>query len=139
MGKLNCILLVDDDRATNFFHKMVIEDLKVCNHVQICTDGRDALDYLTNQGDYSKNKNYPKPELIFLDINMPGLNGFDFLEEYKDLPSDLKDSKIIIMLSTSLIEDDRLRAESYKEVSEFKNKPLTEKYITDIIIKYFKT
>lgn len=138
MSKLNCILLIDDDEATNHYHKIIIEDLGIIDHVHVCTDGRDALDYLTNQGDYIHNGAiYPCPELIFLDINMPGTNGFEFLEAYQNLPKEQKGDRVIIMLTTSLNAEDKARAASFSDVSEYRNKPLTAEYILEVAQKYF--
>lgn len=139
MSKLNCILLVDDDEATNHYHKIIIKDLGITNHIQVCYDGGEALEYLTNSGEYeSDSKTYPQPELIFLDINMPGLNGFDFLEEYKLLPPEQKGNRIIFMLTTSLNDDDRIRAEAYSDVAGFHNKPLEGDSVKEILKQYFK-
>ena len=136
-SKLNCILLVDDDEATNEFHEFLLVELDIVKHIQQCIDGKDALNYLTNQGKYAnKGNGYPCPELIFLDINMPGMNGFEFLEAYHNLPPDQKGNLIIIMLTTSLLEEDRKRAASYSEVTEFRNKPLTREYVLEVIEKY---
>lgn len=68
---------------------------------------------------------------------MPGMNGFDFLEEYKKLDAKLKSKVVIVMLTNSLNPDDQKRALASKEVSEFQNKPLSIKTLQDIIMKYF--
>ena len=87
---LYCILLIDDDDATNFIHEMVIKMADIDTHIEICTSARKALDYLTCKGEYSANTSYPQPGIIFLDINMPGMSGWDFLKEYDSLPEEQK-------------------------------------------------
>lgn len=137
MAKLNCILLIDDDEATNEYHRIIIDSLDITHHVQTCMDADDAIRYLTNCESYhKKDKQYPFPEFIFLDINMPGMNGFDFLETYKNLSLKQKGKIIIIMLTTSLNDDDRIKAESYTEVLEFRQKPLTAEYLKEITKKH---
>ena len=136
MEKLNCVLLIDDDEGTNYYHKIIIDGLGATKHVQICTDGQDALDYLTNKGKYVSNTTYPCPELIFLDINMPKMNGFEFLDEYKKISPKLRKDQIIIMVTTSLLDDDRDNALSYESVHDFVHKPLTEVFLKNLVEKY---
>jgi CheY-like chemotaxis protein len=136
MKKINCILLVDDNPADNEFHKIIIDDSNVCKTVQVATTGRNALDYIIKSGS-SASEEFPKPDLIFLDINMPGMNGFEFLEEYHKLDEKLKSKIVIIMLSTSLNPDDSERARQIKEVTEFMNKPLMSDSLQKAIEKYF--
>lgn len=136
MKKLNCILLVDDNPADNEFHKIIIKDSQVCNQVKIATNGRNALDYIIKSGD-GNSEDYPKPDLIFLDINMPGMNGFEFLDEYHKLDGNLKSKIVIIMLSTSLNPDDAERAKRIQEVTEFMNKPLMVETLKEMVDKYF--
>lgn len=136
MKKINCILLVDDNPADNEFHKIIINDSKVCDIVKIATNGRNALDYIIKSGT-GGSPEFPKPDLIFLDINMPGMNGFEFLDEYHKLDSTLKSRIVIIMLSTSLNPDDADRARQIREVTEFMNKPLMVETLQETIEKYF--
>lgn len=137
MSKIKSILLIDDDPGINDYHKIIINKTGITDHIHICTDGQDAMDYLTNQGEYIKYDIYPSPELIFLDINMPGMNGFEFLEAYQNLNKSQKGNQVIIMLTTSLNEDDKTKALSYPSVSSFLNKPLSKKIINELVISYF--
>ena len=137
MKKINCILLIDDNPADNEFHKRKIMKADVCNHIHIVTIAREALNYLIKAGEPTESEYFPKPDLIYLDINMPGMNGFEFLKEYKKLDPELKSKAVIIMLSTSLNPDDRERANANKEVTEFQNKPLTVEILHETIEKYF--
>jgi CheY-like chemotaxis protein len=137
MKKINCILLVDDNPADNEFHKIKIMKAGVTNYIKVVTSGQAALDYLAKAGEPTNSETFPKPDLIYLDINMPGMNGFEFLEEYKKLEEKLKSKVVIIMLTTSLNPDDRERALATHEVTEFQNKPLTIEILHEIIEKYF--
>jgi CheY-like chemotaxis protein len=136
MKKLNCILLVDDNPADNEFHKIIINDSQVCDQVKIATNGRSALEYIVKSGKEGTVE-FPKPDLIFLDINMPGMNGFEFLEEYHKLDENLKSKIVIIMLSTSLNPDDADKASRIDEVTEFMNKPLMVQTLQQTIERYF--
>ncbi|HTF82050.1 MAG TPA: response regulator [Cytophagales bacterium] len=131
--KLNCILLIDDDEPTNFINELVIKKMD-CTHKVVSKSGaRDALEYLKSQ----HNGTHPQPDLIFLDINMPAMNGWDFLEEYKTLDDRQKAKIVIVMLTTSLNPDDEERANKIKEINAFKSKPLTKELMEEILNKYF--
>lgn len=137
MKKINCILLVDDNPADNEFHKIIIKEADVCNYVKVATNGRKALDYIIKSGEPGQSEEFPKPDLIYLDINMPGMNGFEFLDEYHKLDEKLKSKILIIMLTTSLNPDDQKRTTDIKEVSNFQNKPLTVEMLQEVAAKYF--
>jgi CheY-like chemotaxis protein len=137
MKKVNCILLVDDNPADNDFHKIIIEEADICNHVKVALNGPEALEYLRKSGEAGPDsKDWPKPDIIFLDINMPMMNGFEFLEEYKKLNENIKSGLIIVMLTTSLNPDDAKTARENVEVKEFQNKPLTVEALKEIVEKY---
>ena len=131
--KLNCILLIDDDDATNFIHKIVIKKTECAEKVVAVTDGQAALDFLTSTEDGK----HPQPDLIFLDINMPIMDGWEFLDNYEQLNSEQKAKIVIIMLTTSLNPDDRSKAEILPNVSSFMSKPLTEEMLAEILEEYF--
>ena len=132
---LNKILLIDDSESDNFIHKKRIEKTGVCDEVVVMFGGKEALDYLSTLGLDSK---YPKPELVFLDINMPGMNGWEFLEEYKNLMEEMKANVVISMLTTSVSEQDSDMAASRPEIKSFENKPLTEDKLLEIVDRFFR-
>jgi CheY-like chemotaxis protein len=137
MKKINCILLIDDNPADNAYHKIVIEEAEACNCILIYTKAADALDYIINVKTSSLEDN-PKPDLIFLDINMPGMNGFEFLEKYNSLAADVKSKIMIVMLTTSVNPDDRKRALDNADVTQFYIKPLTVEGVQEIVNNYFQ-
>lgn len=137
MKKINCILLVDDNPGDNYFNEYIIKETRVYNHIRVVINGLEALAYLRKSGDQSHAESFPKPDLIFLDINMPRMNGFEFLEEYKKLDESLKSKVLIVMLTTSLNPEDRKRAMNTNEVSEFQTKPLSIEVLHEIIERHF--
>ena len=137
-NKINCILLIDDDEPTNFLSQMIIEEADCAAEIQIAYSGGQAIDYLTSQGTFTSGQNtYPRPDLIFLDINMPAMNGWEFLQKYNSLEKEHKGNIVIIMLTTSLNPDDRLRSKDFPDVSGFENKPLTRAKLEALLKKHF--
>ncbi|MEP7376760.1 MAG: response regulator [Chitinophagaceae bacterium] len=133
--KLNCVLVIDDDEPTNFFTQMILEESGCTHHIKIAQSGQEALDYLIQSEAGNNPVLYPCPDLIFLDINMPAMDGWEFLEECKKLNVDSR--IIVVMLTTSLFPEDKLRAERMPEISGFENKPLTEEKVAAVLEKYF--
>ena len=113
---INKILLVDDDMSTNYYHRIILEESGLVKEIIDCLTADDAIANLRSSA--------VPPDIIFLDINMPMKNGWDFLEEYRELPARLK-AKQIIILSTTRIPADLERAKSSPLVSRFYLKPLS--------------
>jgi len=132
---LNCVLLIDDDEPTNYINKMLIEESHCTKQVAVVQSGQAALNYLGNFA--SKPEPGQLPELIFLDINMPAMNGWEFLNKYSELKIENKKKIIIIMLTTSLNPDDEIKAYNVPEVAAFESKPLTREKLKRIVDKYF--
>ena len=128
-------MLVDDDKNDNFFHERAIKKSNLSTIVIAKNSGMKALEYLKSMKD---NKDL-QPDLIFLDINMPGMNSWDFLKEYTRLDKELLNRIIVIMLTTSDNPDDKARAKTWKNVSDYIIKPLTKEKMDDIDSKYFTT
>lgn len=129
--KLNKILLVDDNEADNYLHKLIISEAEVAESVVDQPDGKAALEYLEKGADQLP------PDLIFLDINMPRMNGWEFLEAYAQLPDELQSAVVIVMLTTSVFSKDRERAERLPNFSGFLSKPLTEENLLKVIQQHF--
>jgi len=120
--KLSCIFLVDDDSDVNMIVTYLINKENLAEKIATALNGEEALDYL---------KKNPPPDLILLDINMPRMNGWEFLEEYKKLSSEIRQSVVIVMVTVSLNPEDRERAE--QTGIAFVNKPLTAAVLRKII------
>ena len=133
MKRLHTILLVDDDAPTLFLNKLVIQDLNCTDRVLTAENGRQAIDMLTEK----KDDGFLCPDLILLDINMPIINGWEFMDKYQTLSAEQKAKIVVVMVTTSLNPDDRSRAESIEDIKDFVSKPLDEITLKDIIEKHF--
>ncbi|SRR5258706_3682115 len=131
--KLDCIMLIDDNNDDNFYHERVIRKNNSANTVISIESGVEALEYLKNRKDHPD----AHPDLIFLDINMPGMNGWEFIEEYKKLDDELRCKAVVVMLTTSDNPDDKDKAKNLGILGDFKTKPLTKEMLHEVIVKYF--
>jgi len=120
----NRIILVDDDEISNFLSISLIRKIDPEIEIIPFRNGKEALDYLKNEG-LSKRKS----NLILLDIRMPVMNGFEFLEEVRNTNLKIKDSMRVVMLSSSDNPRDLEKAKSF-EVLGYINKPLKEESIS---------
>ncbi len=132
MQKLRSILLVDDDEVTNFINTELINSLEVTQHLKVCENGKEAMDYLDKAHSKSGDEDFIIPDLIFLDVNMPVMNGMEFLEAYKGRFKEC--DTIITMLSTTQIQQEVFQTLTATNlVVSFIEKPLTKDKITDLV------
>lgn len=131
--QLNRVLLIDDDEATNFINKLEIQKTGLVREIIVKQTAQAALDFLRSES----NNTYPQPELIFLDINMPAMNGWEFMDAYHKLNENQKARIIIVMLTTSLNPEDKARANTIREINDFRNKPLTMEMFMDVVSRFF--
>jgi CheY-like chemotaxis protein len=126
--KLNSVLFIDDDLMSIINSKRVLEMSNVAEEILLADCGFEALSLLKSK----LNSAGVLPELIFLDIYMPRLSGWDVLGMFNELPLKEHNTKII-MLSSSDEETDRERALKFPGVSGYAVKPLTAEYITELV------
>src|SRR5688572_1923118 len=102
MRKLSGILLVDDDETNNFLNERILKRLDLADDIRIFKNGKQAYDYLKSLKQLQVTSNHTTPpELIFLDINMPVMDGFEFLELFGQFDENFRKSIKIVILSTS--------------------------------------
>jgi len=122
------ILIIDDDEINNFIAAKLIDKIPPKAKVSTCVNGQEGINFVRNK----LNNQDEFPDIIFLDINMPLMNGWEFLEEYEQIKNDIKKKVTINMLSSSVYNDDITKAETYTTVNKFISKPLTVDKIKDL-------
>ncbi len=122
------IVLIDDDHTTNTLNKLIIERSALVDEVLMFAEAEKALDFLRNE--QSENKS-----LILLDINMPFMNGWEFLNEYVKLNGSRRYDKII-MLTSSIDPSDITKAEEAVAVAGYKSKPLSFEMLQSLVDEY---
>ncbi|PIQ22761.1 MAG: response regulator [Cytophagales bacterium CG18_big_fil_WC_8_21_14_2_50_42_9] len=138
MKPLDLILLVDDDETTNYVNNRTLQRTQAAHEVKIFTDGEQAIRYLQAAACTSGAPGKEKcPDMIFLDIKMPIMDGFEFLEAYKSLGLNESAPTKIMMLTSSASFYDLKRLETYSEVKRHFSKPLADQDIKEIIREYF--
>ena len=126
---IQCILLVDDDPDDNFLHQLIIDDSGLCESIRVAETGIDALRYLSDSG----HPDYIRPDLILTDVHLPGMNGFEFLNQYCQLAEQLKSRFAVIVLTTSLDPRDTKQAAMLPCVDGYYTKPLTIESLQRIV------
>ena len=124
---VDIVMLVDDNGIDNFINKTMIEQ-SFTNNIVIKNTVKDALNYLKQETDKLQNI----PDLIFLDINLPALSGFDFLKEYESFPDSIKSKSKIIVLSCSDKPEDIEQMMNNQHVKDYLVKPMSPEALEKI-------
>ncbi|TWF41498.1 CheY-like chemotaxis protein [Chitinophaga polysaccharea] len=128
MKLIDTIFIVDDDPIHQQIAKIMIERQAISNHIRVFSDAQDVLDYLRT------NASSPEalPDLILLDLNMPVMDGWEFLEEYAGFCTQLPKNIRIFVLTSSIDEKDKERVSSYSFVTGYLTKPLSKEIIAHL-------
>ena len=132
-SKLDRIMLVDDDEIHSSLCYELIQKSGIASDVNIFNDAEEALEYLENNKlDLDK-----LPDLIFLDINMPFMDGWDFLDAYEKFSDEFEKDIVLILLTSSVYKNDIERARDYKSVSEYIQTPISIQKLLATRDEYF--
>jgi len=123
------IFLIDDDPIFVFLTRMIISSTGTTSEISEFRDGQMAIDFLNN------NASSPEllPDIIFLDLSMPVMDGWEFLKEYVLLEPGLKKRITLYIVSSSISPHEVERAKTFQVVSDFLIKPLEEERVAEII------
>ena len=123
------ICLIDDDRIYQFAARKIIEATGLANNVMTFSNGREALQHLQTNADSSTDL----PDVIFLDINMPVMNGWQFLDAFKSIGPKLSKPVTIYMVSSSVDEYDINKSRDYNEVTDYIIKPVHREKFKEVL------
>jgi CheY-like chemotaxis protein len=121
------LFILDDDTITTHLMNEIIKDLSFVKHFHIENNGWQALDYLQN---ISKQGNFP--DILLIDLKMPEMDGFEFIEHYEELHFSAHPDSLLMVITSSVSERDRQKAMKFKSVSRFLHKPLTVSTLEEI-------
>ena len=123
------ILMIDDDEDTLEIYQLLIEKTPYTDQFITYNDAYEALQWLKDQA--SEKKDFPK--YILLDLNMPELNGIEFIQQFEQAVDYQHLNTEIVVLTSSVREKDQQEALSYSSVSQFVSKPLNKKRLIDFL------
>lgn len=124
------LLLLDDEDVFNFIHHQIVFALNPTIQISATTSGEQALEFLNVRAGFSE----ALPDVIFVDINMPEINGFEFMTIYqREIEPRLPRKPKIYMVTSSLFESDREKASHFKAVTGFLEKPVSADNIREIM------
>lgn len=123
------IVLIDDDATTNYLNKMIIERSALVDEVITFDSAEEALNF------FNQNEDQVDEALVLLDINMPVMNGWQFLDHYHAM--DGSRSNKIVMLTSSINPADKQLADEKNDVVGYKSKPLSVDMLKDLVVTYF--
>ena len=126
MKKLKNIILIDDNIHANYFNEIKLQQNNACDKITIFMNGKEALDYLVNNKETDV-------DLILLDINMPVMNGWQFLSNIERVWREIEKSIPIFILSSSVNTYDKQKSAEYESVKGFINKPLNDNDLKEMI------
>ena len=124
MRKFRKVLLIDDDEIVNSINQVIIKHAKFAEDVVALTGVTEAIDFLR-----TSQKNGAIPEVIFLDLNMPERNGWDFMDEFNQL--NIKETKVVMLTSSISIKDEN-KAKTSDDIAAFVSKPLSPEMLDRI-------
>ncbi len=131
---IKSLLVIDDDDVDTCQVEKVIKASGMVEHIYAFRNGEEALDCFTHlEESKMKFKEYFPPQVVLLDINMPRMNGFEFLEGYSKLSDFRKSNLIVVMLTSSDQEKDRAQAAKHEHVKDYFIKPFNKEHLEKIL------
>lgn len=128
------VMLIDDNSIDNFVNEKIIKTIGFASTVYVNTSVLSSLEFLNNMEKIKKYSPGMVPEIIFLDLNLPMLDGFQFLDEFEKFSAEFKSKIKIIILTSSINPNDVERSKGYESVVDYCYKPLTVKELSNFLI-----
>ena len=132
--KFKTVMLVDDNEIDNLINQKMIEATDLAENILTYTGAKGALEFLKNIEKIPAMLQSAMPEVIFLDIDMPLMDGFQFLDEFEKFSDEVKNGCSIIMLTSSMNPQDVSKAKKSNYVKKYINKPLTQESLEKLTV-----
>lgn len=129
MPRFNLVMLVDDDAITRMVCERIIKMTEFSEKAITSENGKTAIDYFKQKVEKNEDNDV---EIIFLDINMPVMNGWDFLDEFEELKGSFTMLPKVYILSSTVDPEDYKKATSYSTVTNLISKPLSKEVFDDL-------
>ena len=128
------VMLIDDNEIDNLINQKMIEAASITQHIYTHTGARSAIEFLKNVEKLDDIAGQILPDVIFLDIDMPLMDGFQFLDEFERLHDATKNKCKIVMLTSSINPQDVNKSKEYSYVKKYINKPLSQENLEKLSI-----
>ncbi len=125
-NKFRTVMLIDDNEIDNLINQKMIEAAGICENIFIHSGAKSAIEFLRNIEKLNEVAAFVLPEVIFLDIDMPLMDGFQFLDQFNKLGNHVKNNCKVVILTSSINPQDANKSKGYKYVKRYINKPLTQ-------------
>ncbi len=127
-------MLIDDNEIDNLINQKMIEASGITQHIYTHTGARSAIEFLNNIEGLEGLSSQVLPDVIFLDIDMPLMDGFQFLDEFEQMGDEIKNKCRVVMLTSSINPQDVNKSKKYSYVKKYINKPLSHQNLEKLDI-----
>ncbi|WP_245967133.1 response regulator [Ulvibacterium marinum] len=129
LKKIQSTCIIDDDPIFIYGTRRIMKEVDFCDNILVFNNGQDAIEGLKELID----KGEDLPEVLFLDLNMPIMNGWEFLEDFVKIPNPDGKKVIIYIISSSVDPRDLERIRNYKMVNNYILKPLSPQDLENVL------